>query len=135
MIWLGPEFFDELLVSSWHLRRRLRVSRHRQRRSPMICNWPLLFLVILNNLPSDLYLFCQKLENSTKMEDKNGDVPSIQFNLNRTAEWTHCNHMLLNAAKRQHLDFRIPHAYCVKVLGILDNSSLTPTAEIYTGVS
>lgn len=43
---------------------------------------PLLFLVMIANLPSKLQLFCIKLADNTKIEGETADVEIIQSGIN-----------------------------------------------------
>lgn len=114
---------------------------------------PLLFLVMVNDLPNEHRLFCRMFADDTKLGGRSDTVPSIQLDLDRTADWTRRNCMHLNAAKSQHLHFGrnacpnlvfpdptgvpvpIPQAQSVKDLGILIDSSLSPTAQIDAAVT
>lgn len=101
---------------------------------------------MVHDLLCDFQLFYQMLVDDTKLEARCKCILWIQFDFDRTAEWTDCMCMLLNAAKSQLLHFGmhfcpfmlfpglnsipvpIPLAYHVEALGILVDSSFSPTA-------
>lgn len=65
----------------------------------------LLFLVVINDLPSEFQFFCSVITENIKMGGQTTDFEIINSGLFKTVEWAVRNGMILNASKSPYLDF------------------------------
>lgn len=114
---------------------------------------PLLFLVMVNDLPEVVNQFCLLFADDTKIGGRSVQREVIQADLLAVDAWAGRNGMLLNASKSQHMHIGgtpssplllpdengtlipLPLVSSAKDLGIMIDSSLKPTTQVDSAVA